>query len=113
MTMTGLPITPIIAKKKGFIDILVQPVGPGLKSADETSMDLLKNIAINHIEKLDLNIKKNSNFSVFKKPFYLFALYTAKKMVDLKTMGLYPAPKKIIQVYLLNIKHFNRYLKIF
>lgn len=96
--MTGTPIGLQSAKKNGYIDMVVQPLGPGLKPPTEISMQFLKNVAINYVKKLAQNPKKSKPFSIAQKPLYLATLFASEKMLDIKTNGLYPAPYKILQV---------------
>merc|ERR1719334_1842201 len=52
MCLTGKQLKAEKAKKMGLVDELVVPIGPGLKSADERTLEYLEEVAIKSAKKL-------------------------------------------------------------
>jgi AGAP007784-PA len=46
MMLTGKFVPAKKAKKLGLVDMLVEPIGPGLKSADEKTLEYLEEVAV-------------------------------------------------------------------
>lgn len=46
LELTGKTVKADKAKKLGLVDLVVAPLGPGLKSADESTMEYLEETAI-------------------------------------------------------------------
>lgn len=46
MALTGKNIKADKAKKLGLVDLLVDPLGPGITSAEERTMDYLEEVAV-------------------------------------------------------------------
>ncbi|XP_056419643.1 trifunctional enzyme subunit alpha, mitochondrial [Hyla sarda] len=108
MMLTGRNIRADKAKKMGLVDQLVDPLGPGLKSPEERTMDYLEEVAVFYargIADKKISLKKQKGLIakitdyVLSVPFVRQQVY---KMVENKvrkqTKGLYPAPLKIIEV---------------
>ena len=95
------------AKKLGLVDLAINPLGPGLKSPAENTLEYLEEVAVGVAQELAsgklkpnrkrplverltnavLGIKYIQDNVVFKK---------AREQVLKKTNGLYPAPLKIL-----------------
>ncbi|XP_041358074.1 trifunctional enzyme subunit alpha, mitochondrial-like isoform X2 [Gigantopelta aegis] len=109
MMLTGKTIRADKAKKMGLVDQLIDPLGPGVASPEETTLAYLEDVAIKTAKGL-------SNGSITKAPRkkglpekvmdvlmkydmgkdYIFK--QVKGQVMKMTGGLYPAPLKIIEV---------------
>jgi len=110
MALTGRNLTGKKAKKMGLVDMVVDPLGPGLAPADVTTRDYLETVAVQMAKGLaDGSVKKPSRgpkstmdkitakaleYDYVKN--YVFD--TAKGKVMKQTNGLYPAPLKILEV---------------
>uniref|UniRef100_A0A3Q3KAW9 Trifunctional enzyme subunit alpha, mitochondrial n=1 Tax=Monopterus albus TaxID=43700 RepID=A0A3Q3KAW9_MONAL len=107
MMLTGRNIRADKAKKMGLVDQLVDPLGPGLKSPEERTIDYLEEIAIECArgivnKKIPLHKEKGMMQS---KLYYVMSFQIVRnqiyKTVYGKVMkqskGLYPAPLKIIE----------------
>ncbi|XP_072355092.1 hydroxyacyl-CoA dehydrogenase trifunctional multienzyme complex subunit alpha b isoform X3 [Scyliorhinus torazame] len=108
MMLTGRNIRADKAKKMGLVDILVSPLGPGLKNPEERTMEYLEEVAIDcarGIANKQISLKRKKNLVnrvqswAFKFPLVREQVYkTVGKKVMAQTKGLYPAPLKIIEV---------------
>uniref|UniRef100_A0A8C4RM13 Trifunctional enzyme subunit alpha, mitochondrial n=1 Tax=Erpetoichthys calabaricus TaxID=27687 RepID=A0A8C4RM13_ERPCA len=108
MMLTGKNIRADKAKKMGLVDVLVDPLGPGLKSPEERTIEYLEEVAIEcarGIVNKKISLKKEKGFVqkvtdyVMNIPFVRNQIYnTVEKKVMKQTKGLYPAPLKIIEV---------------
>ncbi|XP_069742664.1 trifunctional enzyme subunit alpha, mitochondrial-like [Narcine bancroftii] len=106
--LTGKNIRADKAKKMGLVDHLISPLGPGLKSPEERTMEYLEEVAINcarGIANNQISLKKDKkltdkiqswamNFPFIREQIYKMVM----KKVMAQTKGLYPAPLKIIEV---------------
>ncbi|CAH2245426.1 trifunctional enzyme subunit alpha, mitochondrial isoform X2 [Pelobates cultripes] len=108
MMLTGRNIRADKARKMGLVDQLVDPLGPGLKSPEEGTIEYLEEVAVEYArgianKKISLKkdkglIKKITDY-VMSVPFVRQQIYnTVEKKVKKQTKGLYPAPLKIIEV---------------
>uniref|UniRef100_T1J089 Trifunctional enzyme subunit alpha, mitochondrial n=1 Tax=Strigamia maritima TaxID=126957 RepID=T1J089_STRMM len=108
LALTGKMVRADRAKRMGFVDLVVQPLGPGIKPVDERNLEYLEEVAIqvaNDIvnKKISTDRKKSlmdkvMNFALgFEYPRN-FVFNKAKDQVMKMTGGLYPAPLKIIEV---------------
>ena len=68
MELTGKTVKADKAKKLGFVDLLVAPLGPGLQSAEANTMEYLEKVAIQVAQdmakgktKVNIMIKKNTS----------------------------------------------------
>lgn len=108
MALTGKTVRADKAKKLGIVDLLVEPLGPGLDTPENTTRKYLETVAIDVAKQLAagklktekkkglvdkvLNFALQYNFvkdQIFKK---------AKAQVMKASGGLYPAPLKILEV---------------
>uniref|UniRef100_A0AAQ5ZC15 Trifunctional enzyme subunit alpha, mitochondrial n=1 Tax=Amphiprion ocellaris TaxID=80972 RepID=A0AAQ5ZC15_AMPOC len=108
MMLTGRNIRADKAKKMGLVDHLVDPLGPGLKSPEERTIDYLEEIAIECArgianKKIPLRKEKGRmqkiqdyimSFELVRNQIYK----TVHGKVMKQSKGLYPAPLKIIEV---------------
>ncbi|KAM8833143.1 hydroxyacyl-CoA dehydrogenase trifunctional multienzyme complex subunit alpha b [Synchiropus picturatus] len=106
MMLTGRNIRADKAKKMGLIDQLVDPLGPGLKSPEERTIDYLEEVAVQCArgiasKKIQLTKPKGTmqkiqdyimGFELVRNQIYK----TVKGKVMKQSKGLYPAPLKII-----------------
>ncbi|XP_019392820.1 PREDICTED: trifunctional enzyme subunit alpha, mitochondrial [Crocodylus porosus] len=108
MMLTGRNIRADRAKKMGLVDQLVDPLGPGIKSPEERTIEYLEEVAIDFarglanktvpLKKQKGLVQKVTDFA-FSIPFVRQQIYkTVEKRVQKQTKGLYPAPLKIIEV---------------
>uniref|UniRef100_A0A4W4DXN2 enoyl-CoA hydratase n=1 Tax=Electrophorus electricus TaxID=8005 RepID=A0A4W4DXN2_ELEEL len=109
MMLTGRNIRADKAKKMGLLHQIIDPLGPGLKSPEERTMEYLEEVAVGVAK--DLAAKKFSLSCVCVSvcwtelqdvvmgfPFVRKQIYnTVTKKVMKQTKGLYPAPLKIIE----------------
>jgi enoyl-CoA hydratase / long-chain 3-hydroxyacyl-CoA dehydrogenase len=107
MALTGKSIKAKKAKSMGLVDLLVDPIGPGLKSGEERTLEYLEEVAIKQAKKIAANPLKPKKHSQQRRltdyalSFGIVRDYVFKKAKDTvigKTKGLYPAPLKIIDV---------------
>ncbi|XP_032815237.1 trifunctional enzyme subunit alpha, mitochondrial [Petromyzon marinus] len=108
MMLTGKNIRADRAKKMGLVDQLIDPLGPGLKSPQDRTLEYLEEVAITCAQ--DLAAKRLSNkkkkglvqkvqdwvmgYAFVREQIYKRVL----AMVMKQSKGLYPAPLKIIEV---------------
>uniref|UniRef100_A0AAQ4P4G4 Trifunctional enzyme subunit alpha, mitochondrial n=1 Tax=Gasterosteus aculeatus aculeatus TaxID=481459 RepID=A0AAQ4P4G4_GASAC len=107
MMLTGRNIRADKAKKMGLVHQLVDPLGPGLKSPEERTMDYLEEVAIEYArgivsKKIPIHKVKGSmekiqdyvmSFGLVRNQIY----NTVQSKVMKQSKGLYPAPLKIIE----------------
>ncbi|XP_060557413.1 trifunctional enzyme subunit alpha, mitochondrial-like [Ruditapes philippinarum] len=109
MMLTGKSYDAKRGKKIGLVDMVVEPIGVGLKSADENTLQELERVAILTAKGLaDGTVKKpkrekkglNKYIDKFAsmKIGDVFWETGVKKKVMQQTKGKYPAPLKIIEV---------------
>lgn len=109
MMLTGKNIRPDKAKKMGLVDQVVDALGPGLKDPGERTRDYLEEVAIQYAQGLaDGTVKKvPRKKSLVDKVMDQMLQYEfgrnyffnqVKSKVMKQTLGLYPAPLKIIEV---------------
>ncbi|XP_018334123.1 trifunctional enzyme subunit alpha, mitochondrial, partial [Agrilus planipennis] len=109
MALTGRTVKANKAKKLGILDLLIDPLGPGLDTSENntrkyletTSMEIAKQIA-------NGKLKINRNNKPLSEKIIRFALQynivkdqifnKAKQQVLKQSGGLYPAPLKILEV---------------
>uniref|UniRef100_A0A8C5MA11 Trifunctional enzyme subunit alpha, mitochondrial n=1 Tax=Leptobrachium leishanense TaxID=445787 RepID=A0A8C5MA11_9ANUR len=107
MMLTGRNIRADKAKKMGLVDQLVDPLGPGVKSPEERTMEYLEEVAVDFargIANKKVSVKKEKGLIkkltdyVMSVPFVRQQIYkTVEKKVQSQTKGLYPAPLRIIE----------------
>ncbi|XP_008068055.1 trifunctional enzyme subunit alpha, mitochondrial isoform X2 [Carlito syrichta] len=108
MILTGRNIRADRAKKMGLVDQLVEPLGPGLKPAEERTIEYLEEVAVSFAKGLaDKTISPKRDKGLMEKltayaltiPFVRQQIYKkVEEKVRKQTKGLYPAPLKIIDV---------------
>ncbi|VDN94923.1 unnamed protein product [Brugia pahangi] len=109
MMLTGKTLSAIKAKKIGLIDRVVQPIGAGVKPAEENNYDYLEQIAIDAARQLSMGMlevnrrgslwEKTTNYVLTRTPIFKhFILKKARENVTKMTFGNYPAPLKILDV---------------
>ncbi|XP_031569640.1 trifunctional enzyme subunit alpha, mitochondrial-like [Actinia tenebrosa] len=109
MMLTGKNIRAGKAKRMGLVDMLVQPLGPGLLSPPENTLHYLEENAVHAAKDLASKVikpKRAKSWTNMKDIQYNlttetsygrnFVLKKAKETVMKKTGGLYPAPLRII-----------------
>ncbi|XP_031437317.1 hydroxyacyl-CoA dehydrogenase trifunctional multienzyme complex subunit alpha a [Clupea harengus] len=107
MMLTGRNIRADKAKKMGLVHHLVDPLGPGLKSPEERTIDYLEEVAVGLAKGLankKVSVKKQKGLMekvqdmVMGIPFVRKQIYkTVTGKVMKQSKGLYPAPLKIIE----------------
>ncbi|XP_041809490.1 hydroxyacyl-CoA dehydrogenase trifunctional multienzyme complex subunit alpha b [Chelmon rostratus] len=107
MMLTGRNIRADKAKKMGLVDQLVDPLGPGLKSPEERTIDYLEEVAIEcakGIVNKKIKLRKEKGMMqkiqdyVMSFPIVRNQIYkTVHNKVMKQSKGLYPAPLKIIE----------------
>lgn len=109
LALTGKNVKADKAKKLGIVDMLVNPLGPGLKDAEANTIEYLEKVAIQAAkdiasDKLKVNRKKGGlvngvmdfAFSIDWVKDKVFG--KAREQVMKMSGGLYPAPLKILDV---------------
>uniref|UniRef100_A0A671PGE8 Trifunctional enzyme subunit alpha, mitochondrial n=1 Tax=Sinocyclocheilus anshuiensis TaxID=1608454 RepID=A0A671PGE8_9TELE len=114
MMLTGRNIKADKAKKMGLVHQLVDPLGPGLKSAEERTIEYLEEVAVDFakglagkkvtVEKKKGLLQKVQDFVMGLPPVRKQIYKTVHNKVMKQSKGLYPAPLKIIEVN----THINR-----
>ncbi|KAL1783156.1 trifunctional enzyme subunit alpha, mitochondrial [Sigmodon hispidus] len=117
MMLTGRNIRADRAKKMGLVDQLVEPLGPGLKSSEERTIEYLEEVAITFAKGLaDRKISTKQSKGLMDKltsyamtiPFVRQQIYkTVEDRVKKQTKGLYPAPLKIIDAVKAGLEQGN------
>ncbi|XP_003384336.1 PREDICTED: trifunctional enzyme subunit alpha, mitochondrial-like isoform X1 [Amphimedon queenslandica] len=111
MMLTGKNVRADKAKKLGLIDLLVDPLGPGVASPEERTMQYLEEVAINTANALangtmSLPSRERSwtsmkglmyNLTTHQKHVRNYVFKQARTKVLKLTNGLYPAPMKIME----------------
>uniref|UniRef100_A0A671PJN7 enoyl-CoA hydratase n=1 Tax=Sinocyclocheilus anshuiensis TaxID=1608454 RepID=A0A671PJN7_9TELE len=117
MMLTGRNIKADKAKKMGLVHQLVDPLGPGLKSAEERTIEYLEEVAVDFAKGLagkKVTVEKKKGLLQSKTSTLDFVMglppvrkqiyKTVHNKVMKQSKGLYPAPLKIIEVN----THINR-----
>uniref|UniRef100_A0A914H7H5 enoyl-CoA hydratase n=1 Tax=Globodera rostochiensis TaxID=31243 RepID=A0A914H7H5_GLORO len=109
MMLTGKIIRPDKAKKMGFVDQLVQPLGPGLTDPISGTHRYLEEVAISTCEQLAAGtlkvnrerplLERVQNALLTRKPLLdAVVMRMARGKVMKQTHGNYPAPLRILDV---------------
>uniref|UniRef100_F1KS22 Trifunctional enzyme subunit alpha, mitochondrial n=1 Tax=Ascaris suum TaxID=6253 RepID=F1KS22_ASCSU len=109
MMLTGKTVRPQKAKAIGLVDHVVQPIGMGLKPADENNLDYLQKIAVDvarglssgklKFERKRPPLERVTNYFLTRRPLLdSVVLKMARNKVMKQTAGNYPAPLKILDV---------------
>lgn len=117
MMLTGRNIRADRAKKMGLVDQLVEPLGPGIKSPEERTIEYLEEVAVNFAKGLaDRKVPAKQSKGLMEKltsyamtiPFVRQQVYkTVEEKVRKQTKGLYPAPLKIIDAVKTGLEQGN------
>ncbi|GAB6029154.1 hypothetical protein CHUAL_004931 [Chamberlinius hualienensis] len=108
MILTGKNIRADKAKKMGLVDLLVEPIGPGLKPVEERNLEYLEEVAVNIAKSLATgSLKVNRTRPLMGRLTEYATSYQwvrnkifekARAQVMKQSLGLYPAPLKILDV---------------
>lgn len=109
LALTGKTVKADRAKKMGLVDLLVDPLGPGLNDATATTIQYLEKVAIDVAKDLStgkMKINREKTGVVNKLTEYVMGIdfvkdqifKKAKQQVMKLSGGLYPAPLKILEV---------------
>ncbi|XP_058061601.1 trifunctional enzyme subunit alpha, mitochondrial [Anopheles bellator] len=109
LALTGKSVKADKAKKLGIVDLLVNPLGPGLKPAEQNTLEYLEQVAIQVAKDLaseKLKVSRQKTGLVNKLTEFAFGIEWVKNKVFAKAReqvmklsgGLYPAPLKILDV---------------
>uniref|UniRef100_A0A6J0VAI3 enoyl-CoA hydratase n=1 Tax=Pogona vitticeps TaxID=103695 RepID=A0A6J0VAI3_9SAUR len=108
MMLTGRNIRADRAKRMGLVDQLVDPLGPGIKSPEERTLEYLEEVAITFARglatkkisrKKDKGLVQRVTDFAMSVPFVRQQVYRmVERRVQKQTRGLYPAPLSIIEV---------------
>ncbi|KAL6090749.1 hypothetical protein STEG23_035879 [Scotinomys teguina] len=117
MMLTGRNIRADRAKKMGLVDQLVEPLGPGIKSSEERTIEYLEEVAVTFAKGLaDKKVSAKQSKGLMDKltsyamtiPFVRQQIYkTVEEKVKKQTKGLYPAPLKIIDAVKTGLEQGN------
>ncbi|KAM6954298.1 hydroxyacyl-CoA dehydrogenase trifunctional multienzyme complex subunit alpha a [Aplochiton taeniatus] len=107
MMLTGRNIRADKAKKMGLVHQLIDPLGPGLKSAEERTIEYLEEVAVGvakgiankqvALTKEKGLVQKVQDAVMGLGPVKNKIYKTVSEKVQKQTKGLYPAPVKIIE----------------
>ncbi|XP_072301504.1 hydroxyacyl-CoA dehydrogenase trifunctional multienzyme complex subunit alpha a [Eucyclogobius newberryi] len=107
MMLTGRNIRADKAKKMGLVHQLIDPLGPGVKSAEERTIEYLEEVAVDLAKgivnkKVPLTkekglVQKLQDTVMGLGPVKNKIYKTVREKVQKQTKGLYPAPAKIIE----------------
>nr|CAG4643738.1 EOG090X01G2 [Lepidurus arcticus] len=108
MMLTGKNIRADRAKRMGILDATVQPLGPGLNTPEQRTLEYLEEVAVKTAANLasgDLKVARKKSLmdnvmaTALKYNFVKdYVFNKAKAQVMKQTNGLYPAPLKILEV---------------
>lgn len=111
MMLTGKNIRADKAKKLGLVDHLVDPLGPGLLDPQENTLRYLEEVSVQaarDLAKKKIKVDRSRKWTSMPGLMYKVTTDTgfgrnyvfkkAKETVMKRTLGLYPAPLKIIDV---------------
>uniref|UniRef100_A0A9J8ASG2 Hydroxyacyl-CoA dehydrogenase trifunctional multienzyme complex subunit alpha a n=1 Tax=Cyprinus carpio carpio TaxID=630221 RepID=A0A9J8ASG2_CYPCA len=120
MMLTGRNIKADKAKKMGLVHQLVEPLGPGLKSAEERTIEYLEEVAVDFAKGLTgkkVTVEKKKGLMQSKTSTLDFVMglppvrkqiyKTVHNKVMKQSKGLYPAPLKIIECVQTGIEKGN------
>ncbi|CAI5771574.1 trifunctional enzyme subunit alpha, mitochondrial [Podarcis lilfordi] len=117
MMLTGRNIRADRAKKMGLVDQLVDPLGPGIKSPEERTLEYLEEVAITFargLAKKTISQKRNKGLMQKMMDYAMGIAFvrqqvykTVEGKVRKQTKGLYPAPLKIIKVVKTGLEQGN------
>jgi len=110
MMLTGKTIKAAKAKKLGLVDKVVEELGVGVRTQKDNSLNHLRKVAIQTAQQLGdgkLRVNRDKSWASMKGlqhnapmkigPLRDFVFKKAEETVMKKTLGLYPAPLKILE----------------
>lgn len=109
LELTGKQVPADRAKKLGLVDLVLDTLGPGIKPAEENTMEYLESVAVQVAKDIGsgkLKVKREKSGLINAVTNYAMGLdivkdkifNTARQQVMKMSGGLYPAPLKIIDV---------------
>jgi enoyl-CoA hydratase / long-chain 3-hydroxyacyl-CoA dehydrogenase len=109
LALTGKTIKADRAKKLGLIDLLVEPLGPGLQDANVGTIQYLENVAVGVAKDLSsgkLKVNRQKTGLVAQATEFVMGIDFVKDQIFKKARqqvmkmsgGLYPAPLRILDV---------------
>lgn len=109
LALTGKTIKADRAKKLGLVDLLVEPLGPGLQDPASSTIQYLEKVAVDVAKdlstgKLKVNrqktgvIAKATDFAMSLDFVKDFVFKKARQQVMKMSGGLYPAPLRILDI---------------
>ncbi|KAI6229053.1 Mitochondrial trifunctional protein alpha subunit [Aphelenchoides fujianensis] len=109
MILTGKTIRPKKAKTMGLVDLLVEPLGPGVLEAAENTHQYLEKVAVQtaldisegrlKVERKRPFLQSATNYFLSRRPLLdSVVIRMARDKIMKQTMGNYPAPLKILDV---------------
>lgn len=109
LALTGKTVRADRAKKMGLVDLIVDPLGPGLKDANTTTMEYLEKVAIDVAKDLStgkMKVSREKTGLVAQATDYVMGIDFVKDQIFKKARqqvmkmshGLYPAPLRILDV---------------
>ncbi len=114
MALTGTQVRASKAKKVGLVDVLVEPLGPGLGSTEENTARYLRVVALETARKL---LAGGGVRAIRRKPWPLVTKFLtntaagrwilvekASRDIERNTRGNYPAPPAILSVMMAGMK---------
>nr|CAD7585759.1 unnamed protein product [Timema genevievae] len=115
LALTGRTVTADRASKLGIVDLLVDPLGPGLASPEERTRQYLEEVAVLIAKQLisgEIKVDRKAKSLVEKLTKRVLQIgwvrnqvfERAKSKVIKSTGGLYPAPLKILEVIKIGIE---------
>lgn len=109
ISLTGKTIKADRAKKLGLVDLLVDPLGPGLRDASTTTIEYLEKVAIGVAKDLatgKLKVNREKTGLIAQATEFVMGIDFVKDQIFKKARqqvmkmsgGLYPAPLKILDI---------------
>lgn len=109
LALTGKTIKADRAKKLGLVDLLVEPLGPGLQDPTSSTMQYLEKVAVEVAKDLStgkLKVNRQKTGAIAKATEFAMGLDFVKDFVFKKARqqvmkmsgGLYPAPLRILDI---------------
>ncbi|KAF7694423.1 hypothetical protein HF521_008176 [Silurus meridionalis] len=107
MMLTGRNIRADKAKKMGLVHQVIDPLGPGLKSPEDVTIDYLEKVAVDVAKDLankKITVEKKKGLMQKLQDSVMGIAFVRKQIYNMvtnkvmkQTKGLYPAPLKIIE----------------
>lgn len=116
LMLTGKSVRADKAKKLGIVDLLVDPLGPGVDEPDANTRRYLEEVAVNVAKQLATGKLKVERKKNLQDKILAFALKydwikdkifgKAKSQVMKMSQGLYPAPLRVCFLIISTISHY-------